>query len=372
MKFLLPALIIAALAVGCCSSPGGKGGETPEESGVSCNSDPLLERADSLTAAMSVEERVGQLFMPATFTTADAATVNRLLRYVADDKVGGIVFLRGDTTSMRILARELEKKTRIPLFLAIDAEWGLGMRLEDAESFPHNSRLAGASEAQMYDYGLRVGTQASRLGLNMILGPVLDVADSPASVMADRSFGSDPALVARLGTAYSRGVRDAGVMPVAKHFPGHGATRADSHTSRPVIGRTRTALDSIDLLPFRHYVSQGLPALMAGHVAMPAISGDSMPASMSPALLSKLLRKEMEFRGLVLTDAMNMGALPSTTGLCVASILAGADIILVPADTRGAVEEVMEALRDGSLPAEVVNDRCRRIIYYKLRQGKKN
>lgn len=369
MKPFLPTLMIAAVAVGGCTSPADVSSRSGRESREVIEKpriDPIMALADSLTASMSVEERVGQLFMPATFTTTDPATVRRLMRYVADEKVGGIVFLRGDTASMKALARELERKARIPLFLAMDAEWGLGMRLSDAESFPHNSKLSEATETQMYDYGLRVGTQASRLGLNMILGPVLDVARSPGSVMADRSFGADPELVAALGTAYSCGVRDAGVIPVAKHFPGHGATRADSHKTRPVIVRSRPTLDSIDLLPFRQYISMGLPAVMAGHVAMPGISGDSTPASISPKIINGLLREEMGFRGLVLTDAMNMGALPSATGLYVASILAGADIILVPADTRGAVEEVIEALRDGTLPAATVNDRCRRIIYYKL------
>lgn len=366
-------LWLVAVAL-CCMGCGRRGGvDSASESCVveGASAVDALCGIDSLMASMSVEERVGQLFMPASFTVTDAATVRRLMRYVADEKVGGIVFLRGDTASMGALSRMLQGCARVPLFMAMDAEWGLGMRLRDAESFPHNSRLAGASEEQMYDYGLRVGKQASRLGLNMILGPVLDVASSGASVMADRSFGRDPVRVADLGVAYSRGLRDGGVYPVAKHFPGHGATYADSHRTLPVIARGREALDSIDLLPFRRYVELGFPAVMAGHMALPALSGDSVPASVSPAVLTGLLREALGFRGLVLTDAMNMDAVGSSSGVYVASLLAGADIILVPRDTRGAIEEVMRALRDGSLPAWVVNDRCRRVLLYKSLLGDK-
>jgi len=316
---------------------------------------------------MSVEERVGQLFMPATFTTTDAATVARLRRYVADAKIGGVVFLRGDTASMKTLTTRLSALSRIPLLFAVDAEWGLGMRLTDAESFPHNSELGNASERQMYDYGRRVGDDASRLGLNMLLGPVLDVASVPGSVMADRSYGAQPERVAALGAAYSRGVADAGVMPVAKHFPGHGATRADSHRKLPVVHRTRAALDSIDLLPFARYIALGLPAIMAGHVAMPALSGDSTPASVSYAILTGQLRDRMGFRGLIVTDAMNMYALHGMQRPYVATLLAGADIILVPEDTRAAEAEIMQALRDGALTPALVNDRCRRILIHKLR-----
>ncbi len=363
-------LLLVAVALSCCVGCGRRADSVATD-GVAAVSraEVTLCGVDSLMASMSVEERVGQLFMPACFTVADAATVRRLVRYVADEKVGGIVFLRGDTASMLALSRMLRGHARVPLFLAMDAEWGLGMRLRDAECFPHNSRLSGASEAQMYDYGVRVGTQASRLGLNMILGPVLDVASSGASVMADRSYGGDPAMVADLGVAYARGLRDGGVYPVAKHFPGHGSTSVDSHRALPVIVRGREALDSIDLLPFRRYVDQGFPAVMAGHMAVPALSGDSVPASVSPAVLTGVLREAMGFGGLVLTDAMNMDAVGASSGVYVASLLAGADIILVPGDTRGAIDEVIGALRDGSLPAWVVNDRCRRVLLYKSYLG---
>lgn len=327
----------------------------------------LEMKVDSMLAAMSVEERVGQLFMPATYTTTDAPTIARLRKYVADAKIGGVVFLKGDTASMRALATELQGSARFPLFLAIDAEWGLGMRLIDARSYPHNSALKNASEAQMRDYGNQVGTDARTLGLNMLLAPVMDVATSPKSVMADRSFGADPQRVAMLGVAFAKGVNRNNVIPVAKHFPGHGATTTDSHNSLPLITRTADEFRAIDLMPFKRYAEHGLPAIMVGHIAVPALSGDSVPASISPRLLTELLRKEIGFKGLIITDAMNMRALPDADDIYVRSILAGADIILVPEDTRQAEQEIMTAIRSDRLPAAMLNDRVRRILRYKLK-----
>ncbi len=357
----LPALIFLLLLAACRG-----GNPSSEPARTDMNADPEQLWVDSVMRGMSVEERVGQIFMPATFTTDDPATVRRLLKYVADAKIGGVVFLRGDTASMHALTARLRSASRLPLLLAIDAEWGLGMRLRDAESFPHNSALADASQEQMRDYGRRVGRDAAGLGLNMVLGPVLDVAES-GSVMADRSFGADPQRVAALGVAYARGVAESGVMPVGKHFPGHGATSTDSHRALPIITRSREELDSIDLLPFRRYIEAGLPALMAGHMAVPALSGDSTPASISPEILTRLLRGEMNFKGLTITDAMNMDALETSSGRYVATLLAGADIILVPTDTHAAEQEIMQALREGVISPALINDRCRRILLYKKR-----
>lgn len=359
----LTAIISVALLLGACRRQTGTSDKAAPEVLTDVTRAAELW-ADSVLAGMSVEERVGQLFLPATFTVADEQTVQRLLRYVADDKIGGVVFLKGDTASMRALTQRLNRASRIPLFLAIDAEWGLGMRLSDAPSYPHNSRLSGSTDQQMYDYGFRVGRDASRMGLNMVLGPVLDVASSGQSVMSDRSFGSDPAVVSSLGCSYARGLRDAGIVPVAKHFPGHGATTTDSHRALPVVSRTKAELETIDLRPFRDYVELEFPALMAGHVAMPALSGDSLPASVSRRLLTDLLREHMGFRGLIITDAMNMGAL-SDDRVYLRSVKAGADLILVPEDTRRAEQELIEALRTGELSSAEINDRARRILLYK-------
>lgn len=328
----------------------------------------LRARADSAAAAMSVRELAGQVVMPATYTVTDAATMKQLRRYITTTKVGGLVFLKGDTASMHAIADTLQRLSRFPLFMAIDAEWGLGMRFTDGGTHPHFSRLTGSTQQQMYDYGNRVALEASHLGLNMILGPVLDVAPV-GSVMADRSLGGNARRVAQLGTAYARGLEDGGVISVAKHFPGHGATAIDSHLAMPILDRTARQMEENDLLPFRDYIHLGFPAIMAGHIAVPSLTGDSVPAVLSHSLLTDLLRGKMGFKGLIITDAVNMEALrgqaPNEPEAVVASLLAGADIIIAPQDTKHTVNTIIEATKDGRLPLAELRRRVAHILFYK-------
>ena len=174
---------------------------------------------------MTVEQMAGQLVMPATYASADPVTLRLLRSYVMDSKVGGVAFHKGDTLSMRILSDSISRMSGIPLFLAIDAENGLGMRLKDATAYPLNCELTDATEQSMYDYGAAVGAECEAVGINMVFGPVLDVVPGPGWYMYKRSLGSEPQRVADLGMAYARGLEDAGIMPVAKHFPGYGHTR---------------------------------------------------------------------------------------------------------------------------------------------------
>lgn len=324
--------------------------------------------ADSVVATMTTEEMVAQLLMPASYVRTDAATIGRLRRYVENMKVGGVAFHKGTMADMRLIADSLQHLSDTPLFLAIDAENGLAMRLEGATAFPVNCELQQATQQQMYDYGLRVGRECESVGVNMVFDPVLDVARGKDSYMYRRSLGTDAEKVAELGTAKARGLEDSGVMPVGKHFPGHGATTADSHAELPVISDSAEQLYASDLKPFMRYVELGFPAIMAGHIAVPLLSGDSVPADLSPKLLTGILRNRMGFDGLIITDALTMGAVGHAATVMapeVAAILAGADIILAPADTRKALDTLVAAARDNTLPLSVLRDRCRRILFYK-------
>ena len=369
---LLLLLVILSVFVSSCARPRSEVGDTARV----CNKQEVSdltrragEWADSVADAMTLEEQVGQLFMPASYTRTDNATISAVSAYVADCKVGGMVFLKGDTCYMRVLSDTLQRQSRVPMFLAVDAEWGLGMRLEGARSYPKNYRLADAGEQWMYDYGYSVGCECLSVGLNMVLGPVLDVAPAPGTVMYKRSLGADPAVVGRLGTAYARGLEDAGVVPVAKHFPGHGFTWSDSHDGLPVIRRDSAHIAAVDLLPFRQYIDMGFPALMAGHISMPALSGDTLPAVLSRKVMTGILRGKMKFDGLLITDALNMKALDAGDGTetrAVRTLMAGADIMLAPSDTRREIDGVVEAVRSGRLSASIVRDRCRRVLFYKF------
>ncbi len=321
--------------------------------------------ADSVLAAMSDEEKVGQLFMPAVYASDDRATREAVTRWVEESHIGSIMMLRGDLESAASLARLMDSLSCVRPIVAIDAEWGLGMRLQDAPVFPSNGQIeASVSPETMYEYGLEVGRQCRLAGINMVLGPVLDVAPSTGKgVMGDRAFGSDPERVAALGTAYARGLEAGDVMSVAKHFPGHGSPSADSHRTLPVIDKSLDELRRCDLIPFDRYIASGLSGIMVGHLAVPAVDPRRRPAAVSPVVMQDLLRDDMGYDGLILTDALNMEGARGYGA--VEALRAGADIIVAPAEVAPEVRMVCEALHDGRLSLNAVNDRCRRVLYYK-------
>lgn len=318
--------------------------------------------ADSVTAEMDTLRLASQIFMPAVYAQADQFTVRQVREYALEG-IGGVVFLKGTSREARALADSMASVSQVPPFIAIDAEWGLNMRLKDAPAFPANGRLAQDVEDQlMYDYGREVSRECRQLGINMVLGPVLDVSDNNRFIGA-RSFGSDPERVAALGLAYGRGLMDGNVLPVAKHFPGHGMVSRDSHKSKGVINASLQRLDTVDLVPFRKWSESSMPAVMAGHLAVPAIDSEMRPAAVSRTVLSDLLRSDLRFKGLVLTDAMNMLGAEGYTA-CDA-VKAGADIIIAPADTRREINGIMEGVRNSALKLSDLRDRVSRILFYK-------
>lgn len=322
-----------------------------------------LNMADSLLATMSLEQRVSQCFMPTIFSRCDSVTLTRLQDYIKRLQVGGVVLLKGDLRSAAEMA-VMVSNAPVAMFTAIDAEWGLGMRLVDAPDFPRNGRLSSSADEQMlFDYGREVARECRRVGINMVLGPVVDVVENPKGVIGSRSFGSDPKRVADLGVAYARGVESGDVLSVAKHFPGHGSPSGDSHKTLPMIGRSLHQLDSIDLYPFRSYIDAGLSGIMVGHLAVPAIDPKALPAAVSPVVIQDLLRDELGFRGLVLTDALNMGGAGGHGAK--AAFLAGADIVVGPGDTEREIAAVVEAVKSGEMEEDVIVGHCRRILFYK-------
>lgn len=356
-------LVAAILLAVSCSANHRNGGEMP--SPVADYTESAGRWVDSVMGTMTLEERVGQIFMPALYASSDPSTIAALRHYVADLHIGGIVLLKGDMRSVVAIADTLRSMVSPGLWISIDAEWGLGMRLSDAPVFPKNRSLGESDEQLIYDYGYEMARECRALGINMILGPVMDVASDGASIMRNRSFGSDPQRVASLALAYSRGVEDGAVISVAKHFPGHGSTSADSHRLMPVIDRNLAQLDSVDLLPFREYVSNGLSAVMVGHLSVPAVESGNVSASLSREVITGLLKGKLGFKGLVLTDAMNMKGAAGASA--VAALKAGADMIVAPSDTNEEVDAVLKAVGSGEISVGEINARCRKILFYKYK-----
>lgn len=323
----------------------------------------VLMMADSIMLGMTLEQKVGQCFMPTILSSVDSANFRKYREYIHDLKVGGIVLLRGDMLSAAQMSA-MAHDAKVPLFVAIDAEWGLGMRLADAPVFPRNGLISrDADELLLYDYGAEVARECGLLGINMVLGPVVDVVDRSSGVIGTRAFGSSPERVASLGVAYAKGLEDGGVVSVAKHFPGHGSQGIDSHLHLPVIDRPIASLDSIDILPFRRYINAGLTGIMVGHLAVSAIDSVAIPAAVSRGVIFDLLRTELSFNGLVITDALNMGAVKGFTAAD--AIAAGADMVVGPTDTGWEIDNVIEKVKRGDISTEDIDERCRRILFHK-------
>lgn len=322
-----------------------------------------LEYVDSLITSMTLEERVGQCLMPSVQALADPASLKLLNRYIDNYHVGGVVLMSGDLAGARALSA-IGSEAGLPLFMAIDAEWGLGMRLVDAPVFPKNGKMSlNTEEGEMYDYGREISMECKEIGINMVLGPVVDIVSGNGGVIGNRSYGADPRLVAELGVAYAKGLESGGVISVAKHFPGHGSASNDSHQGVAKVYRDISMLDSVDLKPFREYINSGLSAVMAGHIRVRALDPDNNAASVSMDMLTSLLREEMGFNGLVLTDAFDMGGAKGFSAW--EAVRAGADIVLCPRNIDKEYQNLLEAVIANKIDVSVLNDRCRRILFYK-------
>ncbi len=365
LPLLISALLQLGILCGCTPQQKEKTSEQSVQETWPSAADSI--KADSILHTLSIEDKVGQMFMPAVYARDDAATLNTVRCHIAD-RVGGILILKGDASGAIAIHNLLVSRCRIAPWLAIDAEWGLGMRLDSLPVFPPNGAISGQADSRvMYTYGSEVAREGRALGINMVLGPVLDAPQGQKSAIGSRAFNGTPMRVAELGTSYAEGLERGGIMSIAKHFPGLGGISTDSHKELPTLNASLARLDSCHLQPFRIYVEAGLSGVMVGHLAVPAIDYEHRPAALSPIVISDLLRGDLQFRGLVLTDALNMGGNTEGDSGAISAIAAGADIILAPTNTKKAMGDVIAALQSGRLSQQRIDDACRRIILYKLR-----
>jgi beta-glucosidase-like glycosyl hydrolase len=390
VKHLVVSLAVLMMA-GCSRAPAPEWTEPePAESApqvgvqpgvVPIDAEPPLrprEHAPSVSE-LSLRDKAAQLIMPwigGEYWSSDADATQQTLRLVSEERVGG--FVTGISASPYDLAAKfntLQRASRLPLLIAADLESGPGQRFRGGTVFPGNMALgATRREDDAYAVGRVIAREARAVGIHMDFAPVVDVNNNPANPIINiRSFGEDPVHVGRMGAAFIRGLRDNGVLATAKHFPGHGDTGSDSHIMLPVIRTDRTRLDSIELVPFRIAVNAGVDAVMTAHIALPLVTGDSaLPATLSPVMLDTILRGDMGFRGLVVTDALNMGAVVNRYGAAQAAVMAlraGADILLMPTDVRAAVDAIVNAVASGAIPLERLEQSVQRVLDAKERLG---
>ena len=340
--------------------------------------------------SLSPRERVAQLIMPwvpGEYAAVGSPEYEQVRGWVQDDKVGGLVLSIGLPLSYAAKLNHMQRIARVPLLIASDMENGTGMRLGGSYALPSLLPQGGGtvfppvmalgatrSEDLAYRLGKVLGSEARAVGVHLVFGPVLDVnANSLNPVINVRSFGEDPVLVSKLSSAYIRGARENGIMTTGKHFPGHGDTETDSHIGLPLIRASRAHLDSVDLPPFRTAVGNGIDAIMTAHIAVTGILGDSAPpATLSTYFMTDVLRKEMKFDGLLVTDAMTMGGVANRYGATEPLILAlqaGADILLMPHGVTEAIDAVVSAIGSGRLTQARIDESVRRILRMKAQAG---
>lgn len=328
---------------------------------------------DSVMATLSPRQRVAQLFVPRLDVTDNPAGHAALRKMVTSNEIGGILLGKGTVEGYASLIADAQSVSKIPLMVTLDGEWGLAMRVTDAPRFPYNMGLGAiADEELLYDYGREVARECRETGIHVNFAPVLDVNSNPSNpVIGYRSFGENPERVGRLGTAYSRGLEDGGVLSVAKHFPGHGDTSTDSHKTLPTVDHSAETFRSVDLEPFRQYIDAGLSGIMVGHLRVPALDPSGVPASLSKKVSTDLLKGEMGFGGLVFTDALAMKGAVAKPGEnnCVEALQAGADVVLQPAQPAADIAAVCAAIEAGKLSQEQIDRACRKMLKYKYRLG---
>lgn len=328
--------------------------------------------ADSVMSTLSVRDRVAQLFVPRLDITNNSAGFKVIDRVVVKDKMGGFLLGKGTIASYADLINYGQEKADVPLMITLDGEWGLSMRVSGTPRFPYNVALGACADNDLlYEYGKEMARECKLMGIQVNFAPDIDVNSNPNNpVIGYRSFGEDPDLVAQLGAAYSKGMWEGGVMPVGKHFPGHGDTSTDSHKTLPTINHTRQRLDDVDLRPFKLAFAEGMPGVMVAHLKVPSLDPTGTPASLSKKITTDFLQDSLGFKGLIFTDALAMkGASRVNENNCVSAFLAGADILLGSAAPSSDLDAVEDAVKSGKISQIELNRRCKKLLVYKYKLG---
>jgi beta-glucosidase-like glycosyl hydrolase len=329
---------------------------------------------DALLDSLSLDACIGQMIHVAGWSNRGPEHRDQLLRLV-EMGIGGIIFFQGDPLSQLTLSNELQQAAALPLLLSMDAEWGLAMRLQGTLALPYAATLGAVHDLGLLRrLGAELARQCLRIGVHMNFAPVADVNLEPRNpVIGFRSFGSYPEAVAEKAAAMMLGMQEAGLLAVAKHFPGHGDTDRDSHLTMPLLPHSRERLDAVELLPFRRLIAEGVAAVMPSHLHVPAWEPEpGRPATLSKRILQGLLRESLGFEGLIITDAMDMKGVADYFAPGLAdreAVLAGNDIILFPVSPEAALREIRSAVREGLISEAEIRQRCRRILLAKLRLG---
>ncbi|MDG1824337.1 MAG: glycoside hydrolase family 3 N-terminal domain-containing protein [Flavobacteriaceae bacterium] len=313
---------------------------------------------DSTYQSLTLDQKIGQLFMPMVFSQGDQSHYQQISEDLKKYHLGGIIFSKGTIAEQARLTNLFQSQSKVPLLIAMDAEWGMAMRLHDAKPFPYQMTLGAIqNDSLLYKMGYAMANRQRRLGIHLNFAPTVDInTNAKNPVIGLRSLGSDPLLVTQKAGMLLRGMQEGGLMTSIKHFPGHGDTSTDSHHTLPVVPHSLNRLNQVELYPFKTLIKEGVFSVMVGHLEVPALEkAKGRPSSLSSSIVTDLLKKEFGFTGLVVTDALNMKGVSDYSGnksASLGSFLAGADLLLIPDDLPLAFADIRNALLSGIISEE--------------------
>lgn len=330
------------------------------------------DRVERMMRKMSIKDKVGQLFI---INYGHYTPEGQIEEMIKKDRIGGLIIMEDEMVHYANRMNAFQQQSRIPLSISIDGEWGASMRFDTLTQFPRNMQLGALSSDELvYKVGRAMADQFHRVGVHINYAPTIDVNNNPNNpVIGQRSFGDDREKVAKYGAALIRGMQDGGIWTSAKHFPGHGDTDVDSHKALPTLPFDRARLDSIELYPFQEAIDQGVWMVMVGHLNVPALDPTGMPSSLSYPIITKLLKEEMGFKGIVVTDALGMKGVSTYMPaelVPVASFKAGSDLLLMPAqDWHRSIRNMVKAVKSGEISRERLDESVRKALKMKEQLG---
>jgi len=334
--------------------------------------------ADSLYAKLSMDERIGQLYIVALYTNKDQNHISGVRKLVEQERIGGIILMQDDAEQEIALVNEFQKKSRVPMLFGMDAEWGLYQRIKTAHKFPWAMTLGAIQDNNLvYEMASKIAEDAKKMGIYWNFAPVVDVNTNPKNpIIGNRSFGSDVQNVIAKALAYAQGLQDNGVLAAIKHFPGHGDTDVDSHLDLPVVKHSLERLNKIELAPFKALMDKKIGGAMIAHLYVPQLEkGKNIPASISYDIVTNLLKNKFRYEGLVITDALNMNAVAKkypAGELDLRAFKAGNDVLLFSQDVPTGKKLIKEAIQKGEISEKRLEESVKKILKTKYLLGLQN
>ncbi|MFD1163202.1 glycoside hydrolase family 3 protein [Hwangdonia seohaensis] len=351
---------------------------------ISCNSnkkqpnsnptsiDLSTQWVDSLYNNMSLKEKVGQLFMVAAYSNRDSIHTGFIKNLIQDYHIGGLIFFQGNPVNQANQTNKYQAISKVPLFIGVDGEWGLNMRLDSTSKYPYNMTLGAIKQNHVIErIGKQIGKDCKRLGIHINFAPVVDINTNPKNpIIGVRSFGEDKINVTKKAIAFTEGLQSEGVLACAKHFPGHGDTDTDSHKTLPTVSFTKERIDSVELYPYKQLFNKGIAGVMVAHLNVPGLEQENgLPSFLSHQIVTNVLKERLAFKGLIFTDALNMKGAANYKepgDIDLAAFKAGNDVLLFTEDAPKAISKIMEAYNTNEITEERLSHSIKKILTAKF------